>query len=221
MRPTLAALALIAVANTVVVISANRERAAPATFTAVEVCASHLMGGAGSDDPPALRLALVRDTSTTPRGLDSAGLRALGFDQADIAKVGRPRVDSARWTLERPAWVRLQQRQDSLRWFHAVEVAPRRDQLTPDSTSLIIRGLISIRWLRVGPPHQHADGPAPPPADILYPVVDVLIPPMLHLDRDQIAALRAALPDTTGCSITRPVVIAQGANGGLWVHEVP
>ena len=219
MRPTLAALALIAVANTVVVVSASRERAAPATFTTVEVCASHLMGGAGSDDPPALRLALLRDTSTTPRGLDSAGLRALGFDQADIAKVGRPRVDSARWTLERPAWVRLRQRDDSLRWFRAVEVAPRREQLAPDSNSLIVRGLVAIRYLRIGPPPQHADGTAP--ADIIYPVVDEVIPAMLHLDRQQIADLRAALPDTTGCSITRPVVIAQGANGGLWVHEVP
>jgi hypothetical protein len=219
MRSALAAAVLIVVANTVVFVSASRERSAPATFTTVEVCANQLMGGAGSDDPPALRLTLVRDTSTTPRGLDSAGLRALGFDQSDIAKVGRPRVDSARWTLERPAWVRLQQRQDSLRWFHAVEVAPRREQLAPDSTSLIIRGLVAIRWLGDGPPQQHADGG--PAADIIYPVVDEVIPAMLHLDRQQIADLRAALPDSVGCTITRQVRVAQGAKSGIWVHDIP
>lgn len=219
MRSALAAIALIVAANTVVFVSARRERSAPATATTVEVCAAHLIGGAGSDDPPALRLTLVRDTSTTPRGLDSAGLRALGFGQADIAKAGQPRVDSARWTRERPAWVRLRQLDDSLRRFHAIEVAPRREQLTPDSTSLIIRGLVAIRWLRVGPPHQHADGS--PAEDIVYPVVDEVIPSMLHLDRDQIATLRAALPDSAGCAIPRRVRVAQGSNGGLWVLDIP
>jgi len=218
MKSAVAALALIVVANTVVFVTASRERSAPATFTTVEVCAAHLMGGAESDDPPALRLTLVRDTSTTPRGLDSAGLHALGFHQADIAKVGRPQVDSARWTRERPAWVRLRQLDDSLRQFHAVEVAPRREQLAPDSTSLIIRGLVAVRWLRVGPPHPQGEGA--PPADIIYPVVDEVIPAMLHLDRHQIANLRAALPDTTGCTITKQVVVAQGAKGGIWVEPV-
>ena len=220
MKWAIGAVALVVVANGVVLVSAGREHAAAATMATVEVCASHLMGGAGSDDPPALGLKVVRDTLRTPRGLDSAGLRALGFDQAAIAKLGRPRVDTARWTLERPAWVRLRQRDDSLRQFEAAEVAPRREQLAPDSTSLIVRGLVAVRWLRVGPPRPPADGAGAPPPDIIYPVVDEVIPSMLHLDRHQIANLRAALPDSAGCTITKQVVIAQGAKGGIWVEAV-
>lgn len=218
MRSALAAVALMVAANGVVLVSASRERSAPATLTTIDVCAAHLVGGAGSDNPPALRLTLLRDTSVTPWGLDSAGLRALGFDQADVAKVGEPGRDSAHWTRERPAWVRLGQLDDSLRQFHAIEVAPSRDQLVPDSTSLIVRGLVAIRRLRIGPPHQHADGSSA--EDILYPVVDEVIPSMLHLDRDQIAALRTALPDSAGCAMARKVGIAQGSNGGLWVHDI-
>ena len=52
-------------------------------------------------------------------------------------------------------------------------------------------------------------------------MVDEVIPSMLHLDRDQIATLRAALPDSAGCVIPRRVRVAQGSNGGLWVLDIP
>jgi hypothetical protein len=47
-----------------------------------------------------------------------------------------------------------------------------------------------------------------------------VVPFQLHLDRDQIASLRATLPDSAGCTITKQVVIAQGAKGGIWVEAV-
>jgi len=55
---------------------------------------------------------------------------------------------------------------------------------------------------------------------VIYPVVSELIPQKLHLDRLQIAALRGALADRTGCALTKPVVIANGANGGIWVESL-
>ena len=46
------------------------------------------------------------------------------------------------------------------------------------------------------------------------------MPFQLHLDREQIASLRATLPDSASCTITKQVVIAQGAKGGIWVEAV-
>jgi hypothetical protein len=47
-----------------------------------------------------------------------------------------------------------------------------------------------------------------------------LIPSQLHLDRRQIATLRGPLTDTIGCGVKRQVVIAGGANGGIWVESL-
>ena len=55
---------------------------------------------------------------------------------------------------------------------------------------------------------------------MIYPAVLEVIPVQLHLDRQQIATLRAALTDTAGCAVTRQAVIANGAKGGIWVEAV-
>jgi hypothetical protein len=55
---------------------------------------------------------------------------------------------------------------------------------------------------------------------VTYPVVIELIPRQLHLDRSQIATLRGALGDTAGCAVKQQAVIANGANGGIWVEAV-
>ena len=223
MKWAIAAVTLVVVANAVVLVSAGREQAAPATLVTVNACAAQLAGGSGSDVAPTLRLTLVRDSLATPPGLDAAGLMALGFSEAQVAAVGKPREKDARWSLERPAWVRLRQRDDSIRAFVAGEVAPRREQLALDSTSLVVRGLVGFRAEQSVPAegHQHGGGATPPSNAVVYPAVTEVIPSLLHLDREQIATLRAALPDSAGCATTRRVVIAEGANGGLWVHDIP
>ncbi len=226
MKRAIAAMALVVVANGFVLVSAGRERAAPATFTTIEVCAGHIVGGGTSDEPPALKLSVSEDSVPTPPGLDAAGLRALGQDEAMIAAMGRTRDSTFRRPRPRPAWVRLRQRADSLEQWTVAEVAPRRELLAPDSASIVIRGMVGVRELRSGPPpegmagHQHGPrGPDQRPR-VIYPAVVEVIPFQLHLDRHQIATLRAALTDTTGCGVTKQAVIANGAKGGIWVESV-
>ena len=79
MRRAIAAMALVVLANGVVLVSVGRERAAPATRTTVAVCARHVIGGGTSDEAPALRLWLAPESLSTPVGLDAAGLRSLVF----------------------------------------------------------------------------------------------------------------------------------------------
>jgi hypothetical protein len=218
-----AAAALVVVANGIVLVSAGRERAAPGTLTAIDVCATHLIGGGNSDDPPALRLTIAPDSLATPGGLDPAGLRALGFAEAAIAAVGTGRDSTLRSPRARPAWVRLRQQDDSLRRFAVTEVAPRREGLAPDSLSLIVRGRVAFRQRPVVPPpgpgaEHHPAGVSA--RVVVYPAVIEVIPAQLHLDRRQIAELRNALPGSAGCGATRQAMIAHGARGGIWVEAL-
>lgn len=226
MRWAIAAMALVVVANGVVLVSAGRERAAPATLTTIEVCSGHLVGGETSDEAPALRLRVAPDSLSIPPGLDAPGLRALGYPEAVIAAVGRERDSTFRWPRSRPAWVRLRQRSDSLAEFAVVEVAPRRELLARDSGTVVVRGLIGLRERRNGPApdamagHEHAAPGVVRTAGVIYPAVIELIPSQLHLDHRQIATLRAGLGDTAACAVTRQAVIASGAKGGIWVESV-
>ncbi len=225
MKWVLAAGALVVVANGVVLVSAGRERAGPAMHTTVDVCASHLIGGGDSDDAPALRLPLAPDSLFTPAGLEPDGLRALGFSEAVIAAVGRARDSTFRRPRPRPAWVRLRQRGDSLREWTVTEVVPPSERLPRDSASIVVHGLVSVRERRNLPPaapttaHDHAAATGAPTAGVIHAAVIEVIPFQLHLDRLQIAALRAVLPDSSACAVKRQAVIASGANGGIWVES--
>jgi len=219
MKWAIGAIALVVVANGIVLVSAARERAAPATFATIDVCAGHLIGGGTSDEPPALNLEVAPESLSTPPGLDAAGLRALGFAEAAIAAVGKQRDSTFRWPRPRPAWVRLRQRNDSLERWAAVEVAPRRELLGSDSASIVVRGLVAFRESWSGPPGRPVAGRVRTPGAI-YPAVAELIPSQLHLDRQQMAFLRASLTDTAGCATKRQALIANGANGGIWVESV-
>jgi hypothetical protein len=229
MRWAIAAAALVVLANGIVLISERRARREPATVTAVDVCSANLVGGGGSDDPPAIRLGISADSPSVARGLDSAGLRALGFSEASAVAAGRQRDSTFRWPTARPGWVRLRQNNDSLASFTIVEVAPRREQLAGDSTSLILRGLIAFRERRSEPApgpavsgaaHDHAAMTRGPTRGVLYPAVIEVIPALLHLDREQIAQLRAAIPDSAGCTVKQRAVIASGSAGGIWVQRL-
>jgi hypothetical protein len=225
MKSAIAAIALVVVANGFVLASVGRERAAPATLITSDVCAGHLVGGGASDQPPALRLNLVPDSLSTPPGLDAPGLRALGFGDAVIGAVGRERDSTFHWPRSRPAWVRLRQRSDSLAQWEVVEVAPRREVLARDTASVVVRGLIGVRERRSGPSpgggagHEHGGPVRLRTPGVIYPAVIEVIPVQLHLDRVQIAALRSALTDTVACAATKQAVIANGANGGIWVES--
>jgi hypothetical protein len=224
MKSAGAAIALVVLANGFVLVSVRRERAAPATRTTIEVCAPHLVGGGTSDEPPALRLNLAPDSLSTPAGLDPAGLRALGFAETVITTVGRERDSTFRRPRSRPAWVRLRQQADSLGQWAVIEVAPRRELLARDSAAIVVRGLVGVRERWSGPPpggmagHEHG-GPMRT-SGMIYPVVSELIPQKLHLDRLQISELRGALTDRVGCELTKQVVIANGAHGGIWVESL-
>ena len=227
MRWAIAAMVLAVVANGVVLVSAGRERAAPAILTTLDVCAGHLVGGGTSDEAPALRLVVAPDSLLTPAGLDAPGLGALGFTEAVIAAVGRERDSTFRWPRARPAWVRLRQQSDSLRQLAVDEVAPRREQLARDSASVVVRGRVSLRIRRSGPPpspgpgHDHAAADRLRPPGVIYPAVIELIPSRLHLDRVQSATLEGVmLTDTAGCAGRKQAVIANGVNGGIWVESV-
>jgi hypothetical protein len=224
MRWAIAAAALVVLANGFVLVSAGRERAAPATRTAVVACAASLRGGGTSGDPPALRLQLAPDSLATTPGLDPDGLRALGFDEATVSAVGRARDTTFHWPTARPAWVRLRQSNDSLRLFSVAEVAPLGRRLSPDSSSLVIRGLVGIREQPSGAMpapaagHNHGGRPSRYTPGVLAAVVVEVIPSELHLDRRQIAAMRAALTDSAGCE-AGTLVIASGRSGGVWVES--
>jgi hypothetical protein len=107
-----------------------------------------------------------------------------------------------------------------------VEVAPLRARLARDSTSIVVRGLVAVQERRREPPpnppgsHDHAATGRPLAPGVLYPAVLELIPAQLHLDRRQMAALRSTLTDTLACARKRQAVIANGANGGIWVEAV-
>lgn len=225
MKRALAAVTLVLVANGVLLLLGASERSAPATLTTVEVCASHLTGGPGSDEPPTLRLDLAHDSAPVPAGLDAGGLRALGFSEAALAAVGRRQRAEYRAPFDRPAWVRLRQRREPDWTLVAVEVAPRRELLRPDTSSLIVPGLVALRAHWRPPPADsgHVHGARPTPGEdesTVEPYVSELELSRLHLSRDQIATLRAELPDTAGCAITVEVVVAQGTRGGIWVAGV-
>ncbi len=86
MKSALAAVALVVVANGMVLVSAGRERAAPASL-------HHDRRLRRAPDRRRVfrsgarrfQLSLAPDSSSTPPGLDTAGLRALGFAEAMIA----------------------------------------------------------------------------------------------------------------------------------------
>jgi len=225
MRWAIAAVALVVVTNGIVLVSAGRERAAPASLTTIDVCAGHLIGGGTSDAPPALRLVVAPESLSIPAGLDPPGLKALGFTEAVIAAVGREPDSTFHSPRPRPAWVRLRQRNDSLEQLAVVEVSPRRELLARDSGSIIVRGLVGL-WARTAPPpspatgHDHATAGRVRTPGVVYPAVIELIPSQLHLDRLQIATLRGALADTGGCAVKQQAVIAHGGKGGIWVESV-
>ena len=216
MRWAAGALALVVTANAVVLISAQRERRVPVSRVTIDVCAAHLAGGGSTSQPPALRLLLAPDSLPLPPGLDSAGLRALGFAAHLATAMGHEADSTFRWPRPRPAWVRLRQTADSLARFSVARVAPRRELLAPDTTSIVIRARIWVRQ-RFGEPSE--DGVRS--RGVLYPTVVEIIPSELHLDRHQSAALTSALSGATGCAARRRVVIATGKRGGTWVDSVP
>jgi hypothetical protein len=229
MKWAFAAAALVVVANSVVLVSVRRERSAPATIATIDVCPANLLGTRSSDEAPAIRLRLVADSPPVVPGLDAAGLKALGFSDPTAMAAGRLRDSTFHWPSPRPAWVRLGQPGDSLGSFTVLEVSPRREALSRDSTSLILHGLIGYRerWNEPAPPpaaggaaHDHAAMVRGRNPGILYPAVIELIPSLLHLDRGQIAQLRAGLPDSAGCTVRHRVQIANGSAGGIWVQEV-
>ncbi len=225
MRWAVSAMTLAAAANVVVLVSAGRERAAPATLTTIDVCAGHLIGGGTSDEAPALRLLIAQNSVPVP-GLDAPGLRVLGFGEKVIAAVGKERDSTFRSPRPRPAWARLRQRTDSLAQYAVVEVAPLRDRLAPDSASIVVRGLVGLRERRSGPPpspaatHDHRPGEQERARGIIDAEVIELMPSQLHLDHGQVAVLRGALPDTLACAMRKQVVVAGGAKGGIWVESV-
>lgn len=226
MRWAIAAIALVVVANGVALVSAGRERAAPATLATIDVCAGHLIGGGSSDEPPALRLEVAPEPLARPAGLDTPGLRALGFAETVIAAVGRERDSTFRWPRARPAWVRLRQRTDSLGQLAVAQVAPRRELLASDSASFVLRGRVGVQERRSPPPrnppggHDHAAMGRVGRPGVIHPAVLELIPVQLHLDRRQMATLRSTLTDTIGCAQQRQAVIANGAKGGIWVKAI-
>jgi len=217
---------LVVLANGLVLVSARRDRVAPAARTPVAVCARHIIGGGTSDEAPALRLWLAPESLSTPTGLDASDLRALGFAEQVVAAVGRERDSTFRSPRARPAWVRLRQRSDSLHEWSAVEVQPPGARPAPDSTSVVLHGLVVIRERPTAPPpdsapgHDHAAMPRAHPAGVVHPFVIEVIPPQLHLDHRQIATLRSGLAESAGCEVQRQAVIVTGANGGLWVESV-
>ena len=227
MKWAVLAMGLVIAANGAVLVSVYQERRSPARRVTIDVCGASTVGGDRSNQAPALRLETVTDSATA--GLDAAGLQALGFDAAVAAGLGRPRDSTFRWPRERPAWVALRQRDDSLKRFGVVAVASRREQLIPDSTTFVIRARVGIRYrsdvFPVGAPeaagHQHA---TPDTANIhsrmLQAAVVEVIPSELHLDRRQVAALREAPPKATGCRPRGRVVIASGASGRIWVESI-
>lgn len=227
MKWAIAAAGLVVAANGAVLVSVYQERRAPARGVTIDVCGANTVGGDRSNQAPALRLETVTDSTTA--GLDAAGLQALGFDSAVAAGLGRTRDSTFRWPRERPAWVALRQRGDSLKRFGVVAVAPRREKLVTDSNSFVIQARVGIRYRLdvspVGPPetaaHQHAtpDTIGRSSRMLLATVVEV-IPSELHLDRRQVAALREAPPKATGCRPRGRAVIASGASGRIWVESI-
>jgi hypothetical protein len=226
MKWAVAAAALVIVTNGVVLVSEQRQRSAPATTVSIDVCSMNLVGGGSSDEPPAIRLLLATDSASTIPGLDSAGLKALGFSEASVRAAGRLRDSTFHWPRARPAWVRIGQTNDSLASFTALEVSPRPEALVRDSTSLILRGLIAFREEPVAMPasapqdgaaHDHAAKPGLRASGIIRPVVSEVLPALLHLDREQIARLRTVVPDSGGCAATQRAQIANGATGSLRV----
>jgi hypothetical protein len=115
--------------------------------------------------------------------------------------------------------VRLRQRNYSLEQFAVVEVAPLGKSLARDTASLVVRGLVSFRERWSGSPLKPGPGRIGRPG-VIYSVVTELIPSQLHLDRQQMAVLRSGLTDTVPCAARRLAVIANGANGGIWVRSV-
>lgn len=229
MKWAIAAAALVVVANGVVLVSEHRARGAPATMTAIDVCPANLEGGGGSDDPPAIRLTIAAESLSIAAGLDSAGLRALGFSETSVLAAGRQRDSTFHWPRARPGWARLRQTDESLGSFTVTEVASRREQLTPDTTSLILRSLVAFRERRSEPApgstmsatgHDHAAMARIGTPGVLYPAVIEVIPVLLHLDHEQIARLRAGMTDSAGCTQRHRVRIANGSAGGIWVQEV-
>jgi hypothetical protein len=227
MKRAIAAIALVVVANGIVLVSAGRERAAPATLTTVAVCARHLIGGGTSDEAPALRLWLAPESLSTPVGLDAPGLRALGFTETVVAAVGRERDSTFRSPRARPAWVRLRQQGDSLEEWIVLEVRPLREVPARDSLSIVLRGLVAFRERPGGPPptpvpgHDHAAMLRARATGMIYPAVTELIPSRLHLDHRQIAMLRSGIASTAaGCEGRGRALVATGASGGIWVESV-
>ena len=228
MKWALIAGALVVTADAIALVSVARERAAPATLSSIDVCSGNLVGGGRSEEPPALLLRIAPDSVPVPTGLDAAGLRALGFPEVVIAGVGRPPDSTFRRPRERPGWVRLRQRSDSLGRFEVVAVAARRDLLSADSTSLVVRGRVGV-FARYSPPpagptaaegHDHAAMGRRPSKGLLYPAVVEVIPAALYLDRGQSSALRSLPSDSAGCRSRGRAVIASGAIGGIWVEAV-
>ena len=224
MKRLIAPVALVLAANAFVLALALRERGRPATPASVTVCSDLLVGGEHDRSrPPALLLTLAPDSAGTTLGLDSAGLRALGFPARVAGKTGQRRAYDEPWApRQRPAWVRLRQRGDSLHRFQAIEVAPRRELLAPDSTSILVRGIVGFVEHFPEPEagsgaHDHG-GPKPPSVPgILRASVIRLIPRELHLDHALIAELRRTIPPDGGCGPAETVVVLQGDGGGIWV----
>lgn len=208
------------VANAAAFVLIRIDRTGTISRTPVAVCRAQLAGSGSPEEQPQLVLSFAQDSGAVT-GLDSAGLRRLGFSGADLAILGQrqPGRSEYRWPRPRPAWVRLRQSDSAGRGFQPVEVARSRTALPPDSTSIVVRARVGLGLQFPAAPrdsdHVHRPGEG---ATVVGRVFEIL-PARLYLERPQFEAVRDALTDSSGCSLRR-AVLASASGGGLWVAEV-
>jgi len=218
MKTTAMAVAVVLVANVVAIGPALRERRAPVGRAIVQVCGNHISGGYQPGDLQMLMLPLETPEGGWGHVIPPATLVALGFDPDDLTAIGDSLWTGGAWPAPRRAWLTLRQATDSGYRYRVVAAAATRP--TAATGELVVQGLVAIDriWSDVGP----ADSTRPRQRTSSVGVQIVrLLPPQLGLDREQAAALRSLRRnDRWDCVETRPVTLAFGARGSVWVESV-
>jgi len=218
MKTTAMAVAVVLVANVVAIGPALRERRAPVGRAIVQVCGNHVSGGYQPGDLQMLMLPLETPEGGWGHVIPPATLVALGFDPDDLTAIGDSLWTGGAWPAPRRAWLTLRQATDSGYRYRVVAAAATRP--TAATGELVVQGLVAIDriWSDVGP----ADSTRPRQRTSSVGVQIVrLLPPQLGLDREQAAALRSLRRnDRWDCVETRPVTLAFGARGSVWVESV-
>jgi hypothetical protein len=218
MKTTAMAVAVVLVANVVAIGPALRERGAPVGRATVQVCGTHIAGGYQPGDVQMLMLPLETPEGGWGHVIPPATLVALGFDPDDLTAIGDSLWTGGAWPAPRRAWLTLRQAADSGYRYRVVAAAATRP--TAATGELVVQGLVAIDriWSDVGP----ADSTRPRQRTSAVGVQIVrLLPPQLGLDREQAAALRSLRRnDRWDCVETRPVTLAFGARGSVWVESV-